>query len=139
MKISNRFTIAIHTLLVIEYFKDQYKTTSEFIAKSVQVNPVIIRGILGQLKKANLIITTPGSGGQRLARDPKDITLYDIFYAVEALDDDILFGFHENPNPLCPVGGNIHKLLDNKLYDIQEVMNNELKKTTLYDLVINIK
>lgn len=139
MKISNRFTIAVHTMLAIEYFKGQYKTTSDFIANSVQVNPVIIRQVLGQLKKAGLVEVQAGSGGATLAKAPEEITLYDVFYAVEALDNDILFGFHENPNMQCPVGKNIHNVLDGKLTAIQNSMDNELKNTTIKDLIINIK
>lgn len=139
MKISNRFTIAVHTMLAIEYFKGQYKTTSDFIASSVQVNPVIIRQVLGQLKKAGLVEVQAGSGGATLAKAPEEITLYDIFYAVEALDNGILFGFHENPNMQCPVGKNIHNVLDGKLTAIQNSMDNELKNTTIKDLIINIK
>lgn len=138
MKISNRFTIAVHTMLVIEYFKGQYKTTSDFIANSVQVNPVIIRQILGQLKKAGLVEVQAGSGGATLAKAPEKITLYDVFYAVEALDNNVLFGFHENPNMKCPVGKNIHNVLDDKLTAIQNSMDNELKNTTIKDLIMNI-
>jgi Rrf2 family protein len=133
MKISSRFTIAVHTLLVIDLFEEQ-KTTSEFIAGSVGVNPVVIRGILGQLKKAKLILVHSGTGGASLAKKPKEITLKDIFYAVESLDDNVLFGFHKNPNQNCPVGKNIHNILDAKIQNVQNAMNKELSKTTLADL-----
>lgn len=139
MKISNRFTIAVHTILLVEYFKGQYKTTSDFIASSVKVNPVIIRQILGQLKKAGLVEVQAGSGGATLLKTPEEITLYDIFYAVEALDNNKLFGFHENPNKECPVGKNIHNVLDDKLTTIQNSMDKELKNTTIKDLIKNIK
>ena len=120
MQISSRFTVAVHTLLVIHTFKDQ-KTTSDFIAASVQVNPVIIRRTLLSLK------------GARIVRDLSDITLYDVYRAVECVDGD-LFHFHENPNPACPVGRNIHAVLDCHLADAQRAMENELKKVTLLDI-----
>ena len=68
MKIPSRFTIAVHILIAVEYFRKDYKVTSEFLASSVGVNPVIIRGILGQLKKANLIEVQAGSGGAKLLK-----------------------------------------------------------------------
>lgn len=139
MKISSRFTIAVHTLIAIEKFKKEYKTTSEFLANSVGVNPVIIRGILGQLKKAGLIDVQAGAGGASLIKSPKEITLKDVFYAVESLDNNILFGFHENPNPNCPVGSKIHLLLDDKLINIQKQMDKELSKTTLAELLKGVK
>ncbi len=74
-----------------------------------------------------------------MAKKPKDITLYDIFYAVEALDNSVLFGFHENPNKNCPVGKNIHNVLDDKLKKVQTSMDNELKETSLEDLIKKVK
>lgn len=135
MKISSRFTIAVHTLLAVHYFNNNNKTTSNFIAGSVGVNPVIIRGILGQLKNAGLVTIIAGKGGVYLAKKPEKITLKDIFYAVECLDDNVLFGFHENPNKECPVGSKIHLVLDERLNRIQSKLNDELSKTTLRDLL----
>ena len=133
MKIASRFTVAVHTLLVIHTFGKEQKTTSDFIAASVQVNPVIIRRTLLSLKAAGMIEVKAGSGGATIVRDLKDITLYDVYRAVDSVEGDI-FHFHENPNPVCPVGKNIHAVLDTHLADAQAAMENELKKVTLFDL-----
>ena len=133
MKIVSRFTVAVHTLLVIHTFGKEQKTTSDFIAASVQVNPVIIRRTLLSLKAAGMIEVKAGSGGATIVRDLKDITLYDVYRAVDSVEGDI-FHFHENPNPACPVGKNIHAVLDTHLADAQAAMENELKKVTLFDL-----
>ena len=133
MKIASRFTVAVHTLLVIHTFGREQKTTSDFIAASVQVNPVIIRRTLLSLKAAGMIEVKAGSGGETIVRDLKDITLYDVYRAVDSVEGDI-FHFHENPNPACPVGKNIHAVLDTHLADAQAAMENELKKVTLFDL-----
>ena len=69
MQISSRFTIAIHMLTCMEIFKNEYKITSDFLAESIQVNPVIIRRILGQLKEAGLIEVKRGTGGAATGRD----------------------------------------------------------------------
>lgn len=132
MKIASRFTVAVHTLLVIYQFRDQ-KTTSDFIAASVQVNPVIIRRTLLSLKAAGMIEVKAGSGGASIVKDLKDISLYDVYSAVDCVDGD-LFHFHESPNPACPVGKNIHAVLDQHLAAAQAAMENELKKVTLADL-----
>ena len=132
MKISSRFTIAVHTLLCILLFKDE-KITSNFLSGSVQVNPVIIRNILIQLKKAKIIIVKRGKGGISINKKAKDITLLDIFEAVESLDGK-LFSFHKKPNSKCPVGNNITKVLLPKLDNIQKSMEKELEKTTLKDI-----
>lgn len=132
MKISSRFTIAVHTLLCILLFKDE-KITSNFLSGSIQVNPVIIRNILIQLKKAKIIIVKRGKGGISINKKAKDITLLDIFEAVESLDGK-LFSFHKKPNSKCPVGNNITKVLLPKLDNIQKSMEKELEKTTLKDI-----
>lgn len=132
MKIASRFTVAVHTLLVIYQFRDQ-KTTSDFIAASVQINPVIIRRTLLSLKAAGMIEVKAGSGGASIVKDLKDISLYDVYRAVDCVDGD-LFHFHESPNPACPVGKNIHAVLDQHLAAAQAAMENELKKVTLADL-----
>ena len=134
MQISSRFTIAIHIITCIEAFKDEYKTTSDFLAASVNVNPVIIRRILQQLKKAGIVETKRGSGGAYAAKPLDEITFYDIYKAVDCVEND-LFHFHENPNTNCPVGRNIHFVLDNRLHDVQNSMENKLKEMKLSDVV----
>ena len=79
MKISVRFTAAIHTLLCIRYFQNECRVTSDFIASSTCVHPVIIRKILLQLQKAGLVETAAGVGGSRLTKDANAITLLDVY------------------------------------------------------------
>ena len=55
MQISSRFTIALHIFTCADMFEDHYKVTSDFLAESINTNPVIIRKILTQLKNAGLI------------------------------------------------------------------------------------
>ncbi|MDO5549354.1 MAG: Rrf2 family transcriptional regulator [Eubacteriales bacterium] len=133
MQFSSRLTIAIHTMLCIENFKNEYKTTSTFLAGSVNVNPVIIRNILQKLKSAGLVTVEAGVGGASLAKDPKDITMLDVFEAVETEED--LFHFHENPNPECPIGKNVHALLDDKLASVKLAMENSMRSVTLQSLL----
>ena len=134
MQISSRFTLAIHIFACVDTFKDDYKVTSDFIAGSTNVNPVIIRKILGQLKAAGLIEVARGTGGTTIAKPLLEITFLDIYRAVECVEENQLFHFHENPNPKCPVGRNIHNVLDDKLKRVQEAMEKELKSITLEDV-----
>lgn len=46
MQITSRFTIAVHIITAIDYFKDTEKVTSNFLAGSVGTNPVIIRTVM---------------------------------------------------------------------------------------------
>ena len=139
MQISSRFTIAIHIFACIDTFKDQFKVTSRFLAGSINVNPVMIRQILGMLKANDLIDSRQGSSGIKIAKEPSQITLLDIFRAVESIDDERLFSFHENPNTDCPVGRNIHNVMDDKLQKIQAAMEQELKSISLQDVLDDTK
>ena len=85
MQISSRFTMAIHIFACIDTFEKDYKLTSEFLASSVNVNPVVIRRLLQQLKAANLITVTRGSGGTTIAKPLDEITFLDIYHAVECV------------------------------------------------------
>ena len=97
MQFSSRLTIAAHILLCIETFKDDCKVTSSFLAGSINTNPVIVRNILGLLSSAGIVEIKAGVGGAYLAKSPNEITLLDIFKAVEK--EESLFNFHQNPNP----------------------------------------
>ncbi len=134
MQISSRFTLAIHIFACIDTFAKEYKVTSDFLANSTNVNPVIIRKILGQLKSAGLINVARGTGGTTVAKPLNEITLFDVYQAVECIDNGNLFHFHQNPNPNCPVGKNIHQILDDKLFRVQSAMEKELASITLENL-----
>ena len=134
MQITSRFTVALHIFTCVEVFKDDYKVTSDFLAGSINTNPVIIRKILTQLKKADLITIARGTGGITVNQPLSKITLYDVYRAIEPVEHGDLFHFHESPNPKCPVGRNIHALLDGRLKAAQDAMEGELKKHTLEDL-----
>ena len=138
MQISSRFTIATHMLLIIALEGKKTKVTSDFLAASVGVKPVIIRKTLSQLKNAELISVARGTGGTEIIKDLNEITLLDVYQAVECLGKTgQLFSFHENPNPSCPIGSNIHEVLDQKLLDIQEAMENQLRQTSLAQVVVD--
>jgi len=139
MQISSRFTIALHIFTCVETFKDDYKVTSDFLASSINTNPVIIRKILSQLKNAGLITVARGTGGIAPTRPISEITFYDVYQAIEPVENGDLFHFHEAPNPECPVGRNIHSLLDDKLKAIQGAMEAEMKKYTVADLDTGLK
>ena len=139
MQITSKFTIAVHILAAIDYFQDTEKVTSNFLAGSVGVNPVIVRNVMGNLKKAGMIDASQGKSGIALAKDLGDITFYDVYKAVDCISDKGLFHFHENPNMDCPVGKNIHKAVDGQLLRVQSAMEDQMKNITLADIVKNTR
>ena len=139
MQITSRFTIAVHALAYIKLFQDETRVTSNVLAASIQANPVIIRTVLSKLKEAGMIDARQGSGGSRLAKPLEDISFYDIYKAVDTVDETGLFHFHENPHPQCIVGGNIHAALDDKLQRVQDAMEAELKKISMADVMSDLE
>ena len=139
MQISSRFTIASHILVLLALEGEKEKQTSTNIAGSVGVNPVIIRNILAQLKEAGLVQVARGVGGARLAKAPDQMTLLQVYQAVELFGEKgQLFSFHEQPNPNCQVGRNIHPLLDYRLESAQSALERELGRTTIADLLAEL-
>lgn len=134
MQISSRFTMAVHMFACIDTFGKECKVSSDFMAGSIGTNPVIIRKLLGQLKAAGLIEVKRGTGGVTLLKPLEEISFLDIYKAVECTPGNELFHFHENPNQNCPVGANIHKVLDDRLLQVQDAMEKELAAITLDEI-----
>lgn len=124
----------MHTLSLISMSKDAH-CTSEWIASSVNTNPVIIRNVLGKLKRAGLVKVRAGAGGAYLIKELEEISLLDIYRAVEVVEEGELFHFHDAPNPECPVGANIETVLNIILLRAQDAMEKVLKEVRLSDLV----
>ena len=139
MHITSKFTIAAHIIAAIDYFKDSEKVTSNFLAGSVGANPVIVRNVMGNLKEAGIIAISQGKSGISLAKELDEITFYAVYKAVDCVDDEGLFHFHENPNINCPVGRNIHSAMDEKLQRVQSIMENELSCITMADVVADVR
>jgi len=139
MQITSKFTIAAHIIAAIDYFKDSEKVTSNFLARSVGANPVIVRNVMGNLKESGIIAISQGKSGISLAKELDEITFYDVYKAVDCVDDEGLFHFHENPNINCPVGRNIHSAMDEKLQRVQSIMENELSRITMADVVTDVR
>lgn len=138
MRVSTRFPIAVHALIMITAFSPYRKVNSDFISQSTGINAVIIRNIFTQLKKAGLISVSPGRGGTTPGKAPEQISLWDIYTTVEDERTDEIFKFHDNLSPHCPVGGNIYDLLYSHLDDAVKAMQNELSKVTIADLIAQL-
>ncbi len=135
-KISSRFSVAVHILSLISLSKSP--CTSEFIAESVNTNPVIIRRIIGNLKKAGFVQVKAGTGGTYLCKELDEISLLDVYRAVEVVEEGDLFNFHEHPNPACPVGANIESVLRTNMLKAQSAMEQKLAQVTLKHLVTEL-
>lgn len=137
MSISSRFSVGVHILALIEINKDGV-STSEFLAGSVNTNPAVIRKIMGMLKKAGLVQVRPGIAGAELVKDLSEITLLDVYKAVEVVQEKELFSIHDNPNPDCPVGRNIQNTIAPLFEIAQTAMEKALGSVTIEDIVKDI-
>ena len=129
MAANSRFAIAVHIMTMMAWAGDE-PLKSEQVACSVNTNPVVIRRILCALQKARLVVSQTGAaGGSRLARKPGQITLLDIYRAVDAGE---LFSLHRQPpNDECPVGMNIEVVLEDILSEVGQSIERVLAKITI--------
>lgn len=135
MHISMKCSIAIHCLIFIHEYGKDTKVTSRLLSLSTGVHSVTIRNILGALKKDSLITIKSGTGGAMLNCLPKEISLYRVCAAIEPDFAEKLIGIHASPSMLCPVGRNIHRVLDCSYQKIQNDLCDSLKGITLEDIV----
>ena len=139
MRINTKFPVAVHMMVLISFIQKMGKTaTSEILAKSVGTNPVVIRQMMSMLRRAGLIETRSGIAGICLSKDGSEITLLDIYKAVQQDAEAPLFDFHTNPNPDCFVGGNIKEALEKPLAEAQRAMELSLAEYSLNDIVCYI-
>jgi Rrf2 family protein len=131
--ISSRVAVAVHVLAYMAWKRSE-AVTSERIAASVNTNPVVVRRIVGALRNAGMVTVQPGvGGGATLARAPEEITLLDVYRAVE--DGEELFSLHPSePSRSCNVGGNIRDVLRPIFCTAHRAMESVLAGVTIADV-----
>lgn len=128
MAANSRIASAVQILCVMARIGDA--TTSEVIARSLQTNAVVVRRLLKSLEQAGLVALSPGKdGGVRFVRPAEDITLDDVFRAVET--DRELFALRAGGNPNCIVDRNMKRLLAPVFHRASEAVADVLGQTTI--------
>lgn len=137
MNVSTRFTVALHVLTLLASSEGR-ALTSEYIAASVNTNPVVIRRLLGLLRRAGMVSSQPGNGGGwELAVNPEALTLCDVRRAVK---EGSPFSMHSQPpNQLCPVGRNIQRALTPIYDDAEEALEERLSRTSILSLLRSVR
>lgn len=141
MSANSRFAVATHVLTSLALAAEADRgalVTSDSIATSVNTSPVVVRRILGMLRKAGLVIAHTGrSGGATLAKPASLISLLDIHRAV---DEPMLFLMNPNrPNPACDVSCKMKDVLGPVFDDAEKAVEDRLRKVHLSALVDAIK
>jgi Rrf2 family protein len=137
MAINTQFPIAVHLLAALGYRRGR-DTTSALLATSVNTSPSFVRRILARLSKAGLVETATGKAGACwLARDAKDISLLDIYHAVDAPRAFSIHHYREQK--ACLVSRHIKAALDKALSKTQKAMETSLKEISLEKIITDIK
>jgi Rrf2 family protein len=137
MQTSSRFAVAVHILALMAGADDE-PIKSDQIAGSVNTNPVVIRRILCSLSRAELVISQTGAaGGSRLARKASQISLLDVYRAVE---EGGVFALHrQSPSRRCLVGGGIESVLKGVLCEVNLAVERVLAKTTIEQVFQSVR
>ncbi len=135
MAANSNFAVAVHAMTVLAYNDELVK--SETIAKSININPVIVRKLLTKLVKAGLVQSLAGKkGGFALGKSAEKVTLFEILNAVETTE---IFAIPKHPTyQVCPVSCHMKDLLSRVFQSTEHAVEEELSKVTLNDLLTQI-
>lgn len=136
MRQSTRFADAIHLLAYVYLQSGEEKITSKVLAGSINVTPVNVRQITGQLREAGLISTTSGSGKITFNKPIDQINLLEIF---DAVTDGSLFHRDNQTNPECKVGSKMPDVLDDEFDLIENQARTKMSEITLAEVVSHVK
>ncbi len=136
--VNSRFAVAIHILALLAIENSDTPITSEYLAYSASTNPVVIRRILIDLRRAGLVTAQPGSGGGvSLACCPDRVTLLEVYHAVEK--SSMFTQGLRKPNPDCICGRNIQPVLENEFIKAEQAAEHSLSETTIADIVHRVE
>ncbi len=127
---NTRFAVGVHILSLLSCHGEDY-VSSELIAKSINMNPAMVRKELGVLRQTGLIESKEGiGGGSRLARKPEHISFDEVYLAVKE-DSHVLGLYREDPNQQCPVGAKINQALEGLFQEVETAFLLKLRMMSL--------
>lgn len=133
---ATRFSVAVHALALIELVGGE-RLSSESIAGSVGTNASFVRRVLSMLGRGGLVKSSAGVAGARLARPARDISLLDIYRAVDMQGEHRL-AVHDEPSRRCVVGRHIQGALDAVIGPAEDAFERQLDRRTLADVTRHI-
>ena len=135
MRLNTKCSIALHCLIFIAQYEEKVKVTSELLDKSTGCNSAAIRSILNALQKANIISVVRGVGGAHLQCIPSELTLWEVYHALEPEGLEHFIGLHPNPSDHCPVGSRIESVLKEPYRKIGQAVKQQMENITLQQLL----
>lgn len=134
---SSRFSISLHILTLLDEAKGTL-VSSEYLAGSININPVLVRKEIMNLRKHGFVDSKEGKGGGSfLARNASNINLGAVYKAVN--NSNILGQSKNEPNPKCPIGKQINQHLNTLYNDAEKALIENLSNQTLADFALKFK
>ncbi len=128
---NTRFATAVHIMTLLAKIPQEW-LTSDWIAGSINVNPVIVRKELSELREAGLVTSRLGKdGGTMLSKNAEEIKISEIYAAVK--NKEVLGRKNQNPNPACPVGKEINDHLSLLFDETEKVVKSFLGDKSLME------
>ena len=126
---NTRFATALHIMTILGNAPNDW-LTSDWLAGSINVNPVMVRKEISVLREVGLVECRKGKeGGCRLAKNPEEIAIAEIYLAVK--NSEVLGKKNQNPNPKCEIGKRINQNLEDLFLETEEVVISFLKQKNL--------
>ncbi|PWS31449.1 Rrf2 family transcriptional regulator [Pedobacter paludis] len=134
---NSRFPISLHILTLLDDASGTV-VSSEYLAGSININPVLVRKEIMNLRKHGFVDSKEGKGGGSfLAKSAEDINLGEVYKAVK--NSNILGQSKNEPNPKCPVGRQINQHLNTLYDDAEKALIENLSRQTLADFALKFK
>ena len=131
MKRNSRLSLALHTLSHMASDPTQKRTSAD-IADHAGTNTVVVRRVLGKLREAGLLTSEKGhAGGWRLARTPDQITLADVYLA---LDERLVASDETNDTAACSLEHALHTRVSGVLEEIEQSLVKRLGETSISEI-----
>ncbi|MCI1895100.1 Rrf2 family transcriptional regulator [Lacticaseibacillus suilingensis] len=135
MKYSHKLSDGVHILAYVDIYQDA-DLSSGAIAASIEANPSLVRRLMAQLVKAGLLTSQPGAAAPALARPAAEISLLDVYQALEGNKE--LLHIDEKTNPQCIVGGNIQASLNVAYAQVQQAAEAQMAAISLQGIISDI-
>lgn len=135
MKYSHKLSDGVHILAYVDIYQDA-DLSSSAIAASIEANPSLVRRLMAQLVKAGLLTSQPGAAAPALARPAAEISLLDVYQALEG--NQALLHIDEKTNPQCIVGGNIQASLNVAYAQVQQAAEAQMAAISLQGIISDI-
>ena len=135
MQLSMKCSVAVHCLIFIHEAGVMTRVTSPLLAQSTGCNPVVIRNTISALRKAGLITVARGTGGAKLCREPSEITLYQIYSALEPNGLSSMIGIHACQGRPCPIARSIRRVLQTPYRKIEDSIRQTMESITLESMI----